>query len=549
MTTHRDRIIAPALASSSQRHTLWLIAGAFLAAFLLDLLYLFSLTRMVVATTPTGLAQTTFFWLVVGLLATLAMLWLGLRSARTLGRSDRNRVLMASLVLISLITWGGIWRTTHLPPALIADSGLTSLEVGVEYLVIAFQLAAAALLIWQMQAQPPISRLGRAPAMAEIGETFFHALADHSQVALWMTMPDCQRILYINPTCAAVWGRETAQMLAEPELFWEALHPDDRASMRAAMAQSCSGRVPIEHRIVRPDGALRWIETRIFPVRDAAGNISGIAGMAIDVSDRKQREEERLAQEQRAQEARQQESLKLLAIGVAHNFNNLLQIILGYIDLSLDTLTTDSPTHSLIAPIQAAGQRATALTRLMLAFSGKGHSLMQPLVLNDVLATLSGSLRPPANDTIAMQVQLDPKLPPITADIKQIQQIIEHLAANAVEAIGAGPGGIALCTSLRHYAGRAYDLPEGDYVALEVADTGCGMDAATRAQMFEPFFSTKFTGRGLGLAAVQGIVREHGGTIHVASAPGQGTTMTVLFPLAPTIEIPVGVRLREGVLR
>ncbi len=232
---------------------------------------------------------------------------------------------------------------------------------------------------------------------------------------------------------------------------------------------------------------------------------------------------------------------------MAHNFNNPLQIILGYIDLSLDTLPTSAPAHSLIAPIQVAGERAAALTRQMLAFSGGGHLLMQPLLLNDVQAT-AVRLRLVLSPTTRLQCMCSwtPCYPRSRPTTSHIQHVVQHLVTNAVEAIGAGPGGIVVRTSLRHHAERASlaTMPpapgiseEGDYVALEVADTGCGICGAdTRAQMFEPFSSTKFAGRGLGLAAVLGI-GEHGGSIYVASEPGKGTTITVLFPPTPTIEI------------
>ncbi len=243
-----------------------------------------------------------------------------------------------------------------------------------------------------------------------------------------MARPDWRRFLYISPACAAIWGRDAALMLSDPAIFWGALHPDDRGRMQTAAAQLGSGECSIEYRIIRPDGALRWLETRIFPVCDAAGMLAGTAGIAIDVTDRKQREEECLQQERRVQEVCRQESLNILASGIAHNFNNLLQIILGYIDLSLDTLPASAPARRLIAPIQAAGLRAAALTRQMLAFSGRGHSA-------DAAAGAQRHARHGrrvrsarlTTDTITMQIQLEPKLPSITADISQIQQIVQHL--------------------------------------------------------------------------------------------------------------------------
>jgi CheY-like chemotaxis protein len=173
----------------------------------------------------------------------------------------------------------------------------------------------------------------------------------------------------------------------------------------------------------------------------------------------------------------------------------------------------------------------------MLAYSGKGRLVIQRLSLNAVIEEMAHLLQVSIGKTVAVKYNFAPDLPAVEADATQIRQVVMNLVVNASEAIGNKSGVITISTGVMH-ADRAYlteaytsvDFPEGDYVYLEVADTGCGMDAETMAKIFDPFFTTKFTGRGLGLAAALGIVRGHKGAIKISSAPGRGTTFIVLFP-------------------
>jgi signal transduction histidine kinase/CheY-like chemotaxis protein len=240
----------------------------------------------------------------------------------------------------------------------------------------------------------------------------------------------------------------------------------------------------------------------------------------------------------RLQHAQRMESLGLLAGGIAHDFNNLLVGVLGYADLALNELGPTSPARPLIEEARKSGERAADLCNQMLAYSGRGKFLVENIDLNDIVEDIRQLLEMVISKKVALQHKCSSGIPSISADETQIRQVIMNLVINASEAIGDESGVIAIATGAmecdRAYLDLAYvpaaDAKEGNYIYVEVSDTGCGLDAAALDRIFDPFFTTKMTGRGLGLAAVLGIIRSHGGAIKVYSEPGAGTTIKVLFP-------------------
>ncbi len=283
---------------------------------------------------------------------------------------------------------------------------------------------------------------------------------------------------------------------------------------------------------------LGWLELFSFPCFDpAGGKVAGVIEYVRDLSERVKAEQEKRALELKMQQAQKLESLGVLAGGIAHDFNNLLVGILGNADLALLKLSPVSPVRESIENVVRAAQRAADLARQMLAYSGKGRFIVQPLSLSEVVEEMGHILEVSVSKNAALKFQFSPGLPAIQADATQIRQIIINLIVNASEAIGEQRGVITVSTGCmqcdRAYLNNTYiaeNLPEGAYVFLEVVDTGCGMDGATREKIFDPFFTTKFTGRGLGMAAVLGIVRGHKGAIKVYSEPGRGSAIKVLFP-------------------
>jgi CheY-like chemotaxis protein/nitrogen-specific signal transduction histidine kinase len=255
------------------------------------------------------------------------------------------------------------------------------------------------------------------------------------------------------------------------------------------------------------------------------------------VEDKKAAEAALRERERQLWHAQKLKSLGILAGGIAHDFNNILAGIMGYADLAMVELSISEPARAHIEVVKKAVKRAADLTRQMLAYSGKGKFMVEPIDLTRCVKDLSRMLEVSISKKAVLKHNLIPDLPTIQADASQINQVVMNLIINASEALGEGGGVISISTdavqcTAQDLAGIGFgqDLAEGPYVRLEVADTGCGMDHQTQAKIFDPFFTTKFTGRGLGLAAVHGIVRGHKGAVRVSSEPGKGTTFQVLFP-------------------
>jgi PAS domain S-box-containing protein len=287
-----------------------------------------------------------------------------------------------------------------------------------------------------------------------------------------------------------------------------------------------------EFEVVFEDGASVNLLGDAVPMLDDEGRPRGAVGVFVDITGRKRAEA-------RLREAQKLESLGLLAGGVAHDFNNLLVGVIGNASLAQEMLPPDHAAAELLDGVIKTGQQAAHLTRQMLAYSGKGKFLVEALNLSVLIPEMAGLVRTSVSKKIALHLDLEEDLPPVEADRGQLQQVFMNLALNAAEAIGSHDGLITIKTGVQDVTegymrlhAEAAELRPGKYVYLEVRDTGCGMDDATRARIFDPFFSTKFTGRGLGLAAVAGILRSHKGAIMVASAPGKGSCFTVLFPAA-----------------
>ena len=204
--------------------------------------------------------------------------------------------------------------------------------------------------------------------------------------------------------------------------------------------------------------------------------------------------------------------------------------------LAQEMLPAGSPAVELLASVVKIGEQAAHLTRQMLAYAGKGRFVVEPVNLSELVPEMTGLVQPSLSKKIALHLELEPDIPRVEADRGQIQQVFMNLVLNAAEAIGGHAGVISVKTGVRqvetHEAGQASvgELRPGKYVYLEVRDSGCGMNEATRTRIFDPFYSTKFTGRGLGLAAVAGIVRGHNGALRLSTEPGKGSCFAVLFP-------------------
>lgn len=266
-------------------------------------------------------------------------------------------------------------------------------------------------------------------------------------------------------------------------------------------------------------------------------NKKAILAIHNDISDKKLALEERFNLERQIQRTQKLESLGVLAGGIAHDFNNLLGVILGYADLALVKVSKTDPVCSDVEEIIKASLRASDLCRQMLTYSGKGQMSIRDLDLLKLVRDTSNLLKVSISKKVKLELNLPEELPLIKADASQIDQVLLNLVINASESFGDKIGTINLSLKTIHCS-RDYldnlilgkELSEGVYVCLRASDTGKGMDKETLDRIFEPFFSTKFTGRGLGLSVVMGIVKSHKGALDVKSIPDEGTAISVFFP-------------------
>lgn len=292
----------------------------------------------------------------------------------------------------------------------------------------------------------------------------------------------------------------------------------------------------LDQRLLRADGSVCWVKLRLGSLHTDSDGTIHVFGVGSDITEVKLAEAERERLARHVEEAQRLESLGILAGGIAHDFNNLLTVIRGSARFALDELPHGAPARERVARIAAAADHAAALTDEMLAYAGKSSTALVPLDLNALLGTTAELLRGSIADRATLDFELDPALPAVEADAGAIRRALMNLVMNAAESAEAD-GQVRIRTRVEDvHRGRlaaafgAATLRPGRFVVMEVHDTGRGMDPATLERIFEPFFSTKFSGRGLGMAAVLGTVQSHGGAVEVESEVGRGTTVRLLLP-------------------
>lgn len=328
------------------------------------------------------------------------------------------------------------------------------------------------------------------------------------------------------------------------------IHPDDVPAAMAALQAHREGRTPryeATYRGVHKDSSVRWFVARGSPLPDEAGKPRRVVGTTVDVTELKEAEEERRRLEERIRRGEQLERLRVFVGGLAHDFRNIISGIVNNASHALDALPQDGEARTAVGHIQAAAERAAELSGEMLAYAGRGKSGTRPLDLSTLVDRAVDLVQASIPGNVALCRELAADLPAVEGDATQLRHLAMNLVTNAAEAIPPNQQGtVTVTTGVREvsevYLSHTYlddALPGGRYVYLEVADTGCGMDEAAQARAFDPFFSTKPEGRGLGLAAVLGIVRGHHGAIDVASEPGRGTTITVLLSESRAAPLPV----------
>jgi PAS domain S-box-containing protein len=367
----------------------------------------------------------------------------------------------------------------------------------------------------------------------------FDLLADTIADVFWIRNADSTQVQYISPGYQKIWGRSCDQLYLDPQCWLEAVHPEDRESVRATAYLRPYEEFDQEYRVVRPDGSIRWIHDHGFPVRDGQGNIRQIVGVARDVTQRRQLEAD-------FRQAQKMEALGQLAAGVAHDFNNLLTVIKGNASLCQMPDTTAQDVHVCAGEILLAADSAVSLTSQLLMFSRRNVVRRAQIDINDVVARTGRMLERVVGADVAFVYEQEPALPPVLADPAMIEQVLINLVVNARDAMPEGgrlivkTSATAQATATSHptsgfsggLANREADVQPKEWVCLSVCDSGQGISDEHLTRLFEPFFTTKAAGKGtgLGLATVFGIVEQHQGLLEVRSKAGVGSTFRVLLP-------------------
>jgi PAS domain S-box-containing protein len=340
------------------------------------------------------------------------------------------------------------------------------------------------------------------------------------------------RFILVNRAVAEAYGTTVEELLGKTDADFnpsaeevKRFREDDLQVIRGGRP-----RVVGEESITDASGRVRFLQTTKIPFAFHGSGRRAVLGVSLDITERK-------ATEEALRRAAKEESLAVLAGGVAHDFNNLLAAILGHTSLALAKLEPDSPARRHVEKAGRTVERAAALTRQMLAYSGRGHFRVEPTDLNALVRENLPLLEVALPKSVQAETDLGPEVPFIDADVGQLQQVVMNLVLNAGEAIGDRGGRVTIVTRGRdvgpgdgafwRITGRP--LEPGLYALLEVRDDGPGMDGPTLERVFDPFFSTKLPGRGLGLPAVLGVVRGHRAGLSVESAPGKGTAFQLLF--------------------
>jgi PAS domain S-box-containing protein len=368
-------------------------------------------------------------------------------------------------------------------------------------------------------------------------ELLFTSTPDYAMILL-----DAEgRVRHWNEASERLFGFSRGEMLGQEasRIFTE---PDRRAGvpeveLRTAREQ---GRAEDERWHVRKDGTRFWGSGIMIGLHED-GRLVGFGKVVRDLTERRRLEDA-------VRESQRLESLGVLAAGVAHDFNNVLTAIMGNVSMARRALNGGSQDPAIrmsLVEAERAAQRAADLVRQLLNYAGKGRRVVRPVdvcgVARDALAIVRASVSP----GIRLDMDVPEDCPPVEADVGQLQQLLLNLILNAAESIEGRAGRVAVRLRVRsvpedELRGRypGFALGSRQYLELRVQDDGRGMDQATLRQIFDPFFTTKFLGRGLGLAAALGIVRSHGGGISVESAPGRGSTFTVLLPAEESAPAP-----------
>jgi len=370
---------------------------------------------------------------------------------------------------------------------------------------------------------------GEAPEMPR-DASHLRLFAERAPICVRMTDREAKTVLYVSPAFEDIWGLSASSLMADPESWMQAIHPEDRADVAQALVRhSKKSPYNMTFRVIHPDDSLRWVHDRAFDLPPEPGHPPILGWFTEDIT-RTRTLERKLLQ------AQKMDAVGRLAGGIAHEYNNLLQTIFGFVELTDRALERPHEAEPYLGEIQDAARRAESLTRQLLLFSHRRTNQSALIQLQDVLVNVDSMLRRELGPDIDVELDLQEGIRPIQADVGQLEQVILNLASNARHAMPYGgvftmaTRQVHIDTELRSRDGQP--LPRGHYSEILVSDDGGGMDETTLAQAFEPFFSTRRSagGTGVGLATVDEIVRQNGGHVWMTARLNKGTTVRMLFP-------------------
>ena len=368
-------------------------------------------------------------------------------------------------------------------------------------------------------------------------ETKYRTLVEQLPVVTYVdNLDDLSSNVYTSPQVEPMLGYPVEQWRDDPQLFVKILHDDDRERVLAEHERTRATGEPLstEYRLIARDGRTVWCRDEARVIGDTDGRPRCLQGYLVDVTEQKLADEAHERLETELRHAQKMEALGRLAGGVAHDFNNLLTAIAGYGEVILGDLRPDDPLRSAAEEIKRAADRAGLLTRQLLTFSRRQLVQRRVLDLNEVVGSTAPMLARLIGEDVEFTTTLRPEELPVEIDPGQLEQVIVNLVVNARDALPNG-GRIAIHTDRLDVGGTTRaSLAPGRYATLAVSDDGEGMDPETRHRIFEPFFTTKDvgSGTGLGLSIVYAIVQESGGRVEVETAPGSGSTFSIVLPWA-----------------
>lgn len=383
-----------------------------------------------------------------------------------------------------------------------------------------------------------LEKIDRQQAKLRQSEELYRTVTEFATDFIFWRAPDNQMI-FVSKNCEVLTGYSEGEFLADPSLLDKLFHPEDqeRWANHVHHANDRGMDLPLEFRIITKSGLTRWVSHVCTEINDEMGRPHGRRGSLVDISQLKQAEAEQEKLTSQLLQAQKMESIGLLAGGVAHDFNNILSVIIGYSELLLRNLEQTNPARKKIQAINESGHKAASLTRQLLAFSRKQVVQLTVCSLNQLILDLTKMLKRMIGEDLSMEVRTTAQDDTVFIDPGQMEQVLLNLAVNARDAMPKG-GTLLIETENREldaeYAKTHEGVTPGRYVVLSVSDTGQGMSREIQAKIFEPFFTTKEKGKGtgLGLAMVYGIIKQLGGHIFVYSEPGHGTTFKIFLPVS-----------------